>query len=212
MEDPDRRWRDFYNRTAWVYDRALSVMGWARGFSDRQSRLHLIGRLHLQPGYRVLEVSVGTGSNLLLMAGQVGPKGQLVGLDISPGMLEQSRRKLVRQGLTPLLVEGDAVHLPFASESFDAVLHFGSFNTFSNRQLAASEMLRVAKPGARIVISAEGLRPDRRSTWMGRLMVRVNPLYQFHPPIEFLPPEVQDLNLIWYRGALCYLVDFSKPA
>ena len=212
MEAPDRRWRKFYNRTAWAYDHALSVMGWARGFSDRQARLHLVERLDLKVGHSVLEVSVGTGSNLVLMAARVGPSGRLVGLDISPGMLEQSRRKLVRQGLAPLLVEGDAVNLPFAAESFDAVLHFGSFNTFSNRHQAAKEMLRVARPGARIVISAEGLRPDRRDTWMGRLMVRLNPLYEFHPPIEFIPPEVEDLNLVWYRGALCYLVDFNKPA
>jgi len=210
MHESDRRWRDFYNRWARMYDWGLRVSSLLMGFSDTRERRKLVSRLELKPGQRVVEVSVGTGSNLSLVAEGVGPGGRLVGLDISIGMLRQCQKKLRRRSLRADLIEGEAAHLPFADHVFDGVLHFGGINEFGDKKKAIEEMMGAARPGARIVISDEGLRPDKRHSLRNRLLLRLNPLYAHEPPMELIPPQAQDLHLTWFRGDGCYLIDFVK--
>jgi len=159
MTEDNRSRREFYDGWAPKYDWGMGLGALLRGFSDNGERQKLVGRLGLQPGHRVLEVSVGTGSNLPLMAEGVDPEGWLVGLDISTGMLRQCEKKVRRRGLRAGLIEGEAARLPFANDSFDAVLHFGGINEFDDIQQAIIEMMRVARPGSKIVISDEGLNP-----------------------------------------------------
>lgn len=210
MHESDRRWRDFYDRWARMYDWGMRVSSLLRGFSDTGERRKLVSRLQLEPGQRVLEVSVGTGSNLPLVAEGVGLSGRLVGLDISIGMLRQCQKKLRRRRLRVELVEGEAAHLPFADGLFDGVLHFGGINEFGDKKTAIDEMMRVAKPGARIVISDEGLPLDRRVSLRHRLLLRLNPLYAHQPPMQLIPPQAKDVHLTWFRGDGCYLIDFAK--
>ncbi len=211
MHESDRRYRDLYNRIARFYDWFQRIGALLRGFSDTGERRKMVARLDLKPGYRVLEVSVGTGSNLPLTAEGVGPGGKLVGLDISAGMLKQCRRKLGRQRLRSDLIEGEAAHLPFADQAFDAVLHFGGINEFGDKKQAINEMMRVARTGARIVISDEGLAPGTRQTLRRRLLMRLIPLYAHEPPTDLIPPEAHNLHLTWFRGDACYLLDFVNP-
>jgi ubiquinone/menaquinone biosynthesis C-methylase UbiE len=93
MHERDRRYRDLYNRIAPFYDWMQRFWGVLRGFSDTGERRKMANLLGMKPGQRVLEVSVGTGSNLPLVAEDVGPEGTMVGLDISLGMLRQCRRR-----------------------------------------------------------------------------------------------------------------------
>ncbi len=124
----DIRWRHFYDRWAPTYDWVTGFWALVMGYSDTKERRKMVHCLNLKPGHRVLEVSVGTGSNLPLMAQRTGPSGWLVGLDISSGMLRECRKKLRRLRLRADLVEGEAARLPFADNAFDAVLHFGGIN------------------------------------------------------------------------------------
>jgi ubiquinone/menaquinone biosynthesis C-methylase UbiE len=120
-------------------------------------------------------------------------------------------KKVRRQILTADLIEGEAAHLPFADGAFDGVLHFGGINEFGDKKKAIEEMMRVAKRGAKIVISDEGLRPDKRGSLRNRLLLRLNRLYAHEPPMELMPPQAEDVHLTWYRGDGCYLIDFVKP-
>ena len=171
----------------------------------------MVSRLELEPGQRVLEVSVGTGSNLPLMAECVGSDGTLVGLDISVGMLRQCEKKAQRRRLSTDLIEGEAAHLPFADDAFDAALQFGGINEFGDKQRAIEEMMRVAKPGAKIVIGDEGLNPDKPTSLRNRLLSRLSPLYEHKPPTDLLPPEAKDVHMVWFRAGRCYLIDFVNP-
>ena len=210
MHVQDRRWRDFYDGWAPRYDWGIALGAFLRGFSDAAERRKMIARLQLWPGQRVLEVSVGTGSNLSLMAEATGPTGRLIGLDISPGMLRQCVKKSRRAGARVDLVEGEGSRLPFADGAFDAVLHFGGINQFDEKQRAIEEMVRVAKAGARIVIADEGLNPNKRLSLRTRLVARLVPLYAYEPPVDLLPPQVIDVNVTWFRADACYLIDFQK--
>lgn len=210
MLEKDRRWRKFYDGWAPRYDWSMRLFALLRGFRDSTERRRLISRLELRPGSRVLEVSIGTGANVPYLSEDIGPGGRLVGLDISMGMLEQCRKRVCSIGASVDLVEGEAAYLPFPENSFDAVLHFGAINEFGDKKQAIDEMIRVAKPGARIVISDEGLPPDQRRSLRAKLLVRIYPLFNHQPPLELIPPEACDFHLSWYRGNSCYILDFVK--
>lgn len=203
-------WRDHYNRTAGMYDWKESLWSLLLGYSDHRERQKLVRLLQLKPGQRLLEVSVGTGTNLELAADGVSGL-KMVGLDISIGMLLQCWKKLTRHGLRADLVEGEAARLPFEDDVFDAVLHFGGISQFGDKKAAIDEMVRVARPGARIVVGDVGLGGENRESLRGKLLLRVNSRYASQPPLESIPPAANDLHVNWFRGDTCYLIDFVKP-
>jgi ubiquinone/menaquinone biosynthesis C-methylase UbiE len=207
----DAAWRAFYHLSAPGYDLWIPIWSRVWGFKDAEERRKMVSHLKLKPGFRVLEVSIGTGRNVPFLREKIGPSGEIVGLDVAPGMLSRCRHRLARLGIEPRLVEGDGMRLPFPANTFDAVLHFGAINEFSDKKGAIDEMIRVAKPGARVVIGDESLHPERRQSVRGKLLLRVNPWYRHTPPLEALPPNVQDVGLSWFRGDACYLLAFRKP-
>jgi ubiquinone/menaquinone biosynthesis C-methylase UbiE len=161
----------------------------------------------------VLEVSVGTGRNLPLLADAVGAAGRIVGLDISRGMLDVCRRKLRARRIRGVdLLEGDAGHLPFADESFDAVFHHGGIAEFGDRAGAIAEMYRAVRPGGRVVVCDVGVPADGRMSLVNRFLMRFQPEYNQPPPIEAVPATAQDIDLRWYFKGAWYMLSFSKPA
>lgn len=212
MVEAERRWREFYDRWAGAYDWGVTIFSLLMGFQDSHERQELVSRLELKRGASVLEVSVGTGSNLPLIAEGTGPSGQLVGLDFSFAMLARCERKVKRKKLRAHLIEGEAAFLPLADNLFDAVLNFGGINALGDQRKALEEMIRVAKPGARIVISDQGLSPDTRNSFRSNLLLRFNPLYASHPPqIRLIAPRAKDIRVTWFRADSAYILDFVKP-
>ena len=211
MYEKERRSRRYYNLAALWYDWGNRFTALLRGESATNERREAIRRLNLKPGYRALEVSVGTGTNLPLIAEQVGPDGRMVGLDISPAMLARCRRKLRRQGLSADLIEGEASHLPFAEGAFDAVLHHGGIAEFGDRRAGIEEMARVAKHGAKVVICDLGVPTDRKLSLVNRLLLKTQPPYAKPPPIDLVPPAARDVRLDWFHGGAWYLVEFVTP-
>ncbi len=121
-----------------------------------KGRRQLALRAALQPGDRCLYTSIGTGLDLPFWAEQVSLKTiELVGLDLSIEMLRRCQAKLHPYLETSLLVQANAERLPFAGSSFDVVFHCGGINLFDRPALAVEEMLRVARPGARVLIADE---------------------------------------------------------
>jgi len=117
-----RRVAATYNLASAGYDQEA-----ARFFPLCANRLvELIG---LQPGQHLLDVATGTGAAAIAEALRVGPAGHVVGVDIATDMLAQACRKIEAAQLTNIeFQEGDAEHLSFAEQSFDAVTcAFGIF-------------------------------------------------------------------------------------
>jgi ubiquinone/menaquinone biosynthesis C-methylase UbiE len=120
-----------------------------------KSRRRFASELALKPGDRCLYTSIGTGLDLPFLAERVALDAiELVGLDLSGEMLCRCQRKLQRWP-GPMLVQANAEKLPFADGLFDTVFHLGGINLFDHPAEAVREMVRVAKPGALILIADE---------------------------------------------------------
>lgn len=212
MYDDEVRSRGYYERRARLYDWGNRVAALLRGTSGRRERLKAIARLRLKPQDRVLEVSVGTGTNVALMQRVAREAGCFVGLDMSRAMLSRCRAK-ARFATPPVaLAEGEAAHLPFRDGAFDAVLHHGGFAEFGDKRGALIEMTRVARRGARIVVCDVGVPTDRRLPLMSRLLLLTQPVYKQPPPVDLLPSNARDVQLTWIHGGAWYLIDFSNGA
>lgn len=211
LPEIDTKFRKQYEHVASSYDRTLRVMLLLFGVWEPWSRKrNFVAPLDLTPGDRVLEVSAGTGSNLPIIAKQIGEEGQLFALDLSPGMLTVARNKVEKKGIKVDFALGNAAYLPYRESVFDAVLHFGGINTFGEKKKAVTEMLRVAKSGAKIVIGDEGLAPGKENTRLGRWLLKQNKLYAHKPPKELVPDNVKDFRIRWiWRGAF-YVMEFRK--
>ena len=99
-----------------------------------------------QPGERILDIACGTGTS---SAALTRTGATVVGVDFSPGMLGEARRK----HSSVEFVEGDAMKLPFVSDEFDAVTISFGLRNITDPKAALDEMYRVLKPGGRLVIT-----------------------------------------------------------
>jgi ubiquinone/menaquinone biosynthesis C-methylase UbiE len=105
----------------------------------------------LYAGWRVLDVATGSG-NAAIAAARLGCTA--VGVDYVPTLLERGRQRAAVEGLDVELLDGDAEALPFADASFDAVTSvFGSMFAPDHAK-AASELLRVCRPGGTIALAS----------------------------------------------------------
>jgi len=120
----------------------------------RDVRMPLLAMLSLRRSERVLEVGPGSGRALLGLAHGVGPDGRVKGLDLSAAMLRLSRDRLRRRRppCPPGLVQGDALHVPFADRTFDAVYMSGVLELFDSLNIPAvlREVKRVLPPAGRL--------------------------------------------------------------
>jgi arsenite methyltransferase len=130
----------------------------ARLPTDVTARFAGIGNPHaiapLPPGATVLDVGCGAGTDLLLAALQVGPKGAAIGIEMTEAM-----RAIASQGARICALvnvdvrDGDAVALPVDDRSVDVVISNGVLNLVPEKERAIAEMGRVLKPGGRLQIA-----------------------------------------------------------
>ena len=162
--------------------------------------------LEAKPGDSVLETSVGTGLNFKYL-----PRGvKLSGLDLSPEMLVNCQANLRRWQMDADLYLGNAESLPFADSSFDVVFHVGGINFFNDRAKAIREMIRVAKPGSLLLIADETEKHVKQvyEKGLGSYRNRKEPV---SPPIDLVPPEMQETHLEIGRTGEWYMLTFRKP-
>jgi arsenite methyltransferase len=107
----------------------------------------------LQPGEHVVDVGCGAGLDSLIAARMVGPRGQVIGVDMTPQMLEKARGSAAELGLTNVeFREGLAEELPAPDGWADVVISNGVLNLTPDKAATLREMARVLKPKGRLQI------------------------------------------------------------
>jgi len=110
--------------------------------------------LDLQPGETVLDLGSGPGLDCLLAAEQVGAKGRVIGVDMTPAMLERARKNAAAGGYANVeFREGRLESLPLGDASVDAVTSNCVINLVPDKAAVFRQVARVLKPGGRLVIS-----------------------------------------------------------
>jgi arsenite methyltransferase len=107
----------------------------------------------LRPGERVVDVGCGAGIDSLIAARKAGPDGQVIGVDMTPSMLEKARQGAKEAGLRNVeFREGYAEELPGEVGWADVVISNGVLNLMPDKAAALEEMSRVLKPNGRLQI------------------------------------------------------------
>jgi len=140
--------------------------------SEERAMLDQIAQLaQISPTDRVLDVACGTGVVSFVLAPQAR---EVVGIDISPGMLAKARAIRHRRGIRNVhFVLGEARHLPFRDEQFDAVICRLAIHHFPQPELEIREMARVLKAGGRLVISDTISSEDEREAQLHNALERL---------------------------------------
>ncbi len=108
---------------------------------------HLLDRVRIEPGTKVLDLAAGTG-NAAIPAARRG--AEVTALDLTPELLDRGRAWADAAGVAVDWVEGDAEDLPFADDAFDCVVSIFGIQFAPRHEVAAREALRVARPGGTI--------------------------------------------------------------
>jgi phosphatidylethanolamine/phosphatidyl-N-methylethanolamine N-methyltransferase len=152
-----------YSDLSYLYD---SIFG--RAFVDHEQQV--IDSLSFRPGQQVLEVGVGTGISL----GAYPPYVRIIGIDPSDDMLAHAIAKIQSNGVGHIdLRKGDAQKLEFPDNSFDWVTSFHVMTVVPEPRRMMDEMVRVCKPGGRIVLVSHFASANSLLYFMGTI---INPI------------------------------------
>jgi demethylmenaquinone methyltransferase/2-methoxy-6-polyprenyl-1,4-benzoquinol methylase len=175
----------------------------------RNWKKEAVSRLHLQTGDAVLDVCTGTGDLLALLMKSVGTTGRVTGLDFSEAMLRVAHQRyaaaLQQNAPTLNLIQGDAMALPFADNTFHAgIVSFGLRNV-TTIETAVAELVRVVKPSGiilnldtcpQVVLPGFDLYFSHIMPFFGKLLAGNQSAYQYLQASSknFLTPEsLQDI-------------------
>ncbi|PSP76872.1 alkanonic acid methyltransferase [Halobacteriales archaeon QS_3_64_16] len=200
----------FYGRWARLYDRIARFPGvgaWRAAAADA---------LALEPGDTVLEMGCGTGANLPYLRERVGPEGQVIGIDLTAGMLDVARERVERRGWKNVsLIRADASRPPIAASAvdhaigegtngkgIDAVLASFLSGMFADPAPVIEEWCSLLGPGGRICLLDATRSADRRAlpldmTFRAFVVASTPPTWQLRyddPPWRALEARVESAH------------------
>ncbi|XYH98667.1 class I SAM-dependent methyltransferase [Sorangium sp. So ce1128] len=209
LTDANQRFTKFYDLFAPVYDAMISGYLWVRRLGNDESfRREYLKDLGVKDHDRILEISIGTGRNSRYL-----PKTcEFFGVDISWGMIKRCKAAMQNQGLRHRLFLANGEYLPFEDDVFDAVFHVGGIKFFNDKARAIREMIRVAKPGAKIMIvdPTEMTMRDVEGTPIAKSFFKgIKDLTT--APVDLVPKEMRDIELRDILQGRFYCLQFRKP-
>jgi demethylmenaquinone methyltransferase/2-methoxy-6-polyprenyl-1,4-benzoquinol methylase len=139
------------------YDRLSRWYDLFSASSERSVRRRSLEMLAAQSGERILEIGCGTGESLPSLAFCAGPVEQVIGIDLSYGMLSVTKSKLKRLTHSNItLMQGDLFQLPFVDGTFDAVFMSFTLELFASAEIPVvlCECKRILRSTGRIGIAS----------------------------------------------------------
>lgn len=207
LSGSNKKYQELYDRIAFFYDPAEALYRWL--FRKEDLRTEYLRELEVAASGRVLEVSVGTGANIPHLRSD----SDVFGLDISWGMLKRCQKRLAKWKGSAELFQGEAERLPFRGGIFEVVFHVGGINFFNDRARAIAEMIRVSKPGTKIVIVDETEKvvkdiyektPLTRKYFLKRQTAVVS-------PVDLVPRDMREITSKEIGDGRLYCLSFRKP-
>ena len=149
-EEKGKQVERMFDSIAHSYDRLNHLLSWG---IDRSWRKSTIQALMPYAHDSILDIATGTGDFALLEAQLLRPK-QIVGADLSEGMMQIGRQKVAAAGLQDIITfrQEDCMQLSFEDNSFDAVTVAYGVRNYSDLDRGLREMRRVLKPGGHVAI------------------------------------------------------------
>jgi phosphatidylethanolamine/phosphatidyl-N-methylethanolamine N-methyltransferase len=196
-----------YRRWAPVYDKTF-------GFVAAEGRKHSVEIINRKSG-RVLEVGVGTGLSLPSYA----PHLEIVGIDLSPEMLDKARERVAEEGLDNVkgLYEMDAGDLEFEDESFDIVVAMYVMTVVPDPAKVMRELARVCRPGGDVIVVNHFSQDEGVRGWIERRMAPFADMLGWRPVFDIgQVMKCEDLRLVESRAlrplGIFTMMRFSKRA
>jgi ubiquinone/menaquinone biosynthesis C-methylase UbiE len=156
-----------------------------------------IERIGLGPGQRVLEIGPGPGRLLIPAAKRVLPEGEVVGVDIQPGMIKRLKQRAKGAGVANLTaVLGDATTAVVPEASFDVVFLATTLGEIPDRPAVLRQCFRALRPGG--VLSITEMLPD--------------PHYQSQRTVRKLAEQAGFVLTSIHGGRWLFTANFVKPA
>jgi phosphatidylethanolamine/phosphatidyl-N-methylethanolamine N-methyltransferase len=180
-----------YKRWAPVYDHTFGVVA-------AEGRKHAVEMINKTSG-RVLEVGVGTGLSLPSYKRDL----EIVGIDLSPDMLDKARGRVAEEHLENVtgLYEMDAGQLEFADNSFDTVVAMFVMTVVPDPEKVMRELSRVCRPGGDVLIVNHFSTEDGVRGWVERRMAPFGDKLGWRPIFDVDRVMVcDDLKLVEKRG------------
>jgi len=204
----NRLYQKRYDWLVYIYDFMMLTLSSLIGGKEAFRSIAEI--IEVNSGERVLETSVGTGIEIKNLVDH-GKNADYYGMDISYGMLKKCRLNALKWNIDIKLVQGNAETVPFKDELFDVVFHIGGINFFNEKEKAVKEMIRVAKPGARIYICDETVKQiEVQPKFISTFYQKPDPEI-YEPPLKYIPGNMLNVinHMLWDEKM--YLVSFQKP-
>ncbi len=151
LQDKVHRVADVFHSVAAKYDLMNDLMSMGIHRLWKRQTIEMSG---VRSGHKVLDLAGGTGDLAMKFSRIVGATGQVILSDINASMLAVGRNKLVDHGVVGNVdyVQADAEHLPFPKDTFDCITMAFGLRNVTNKQTALSSMMRVLKPGGRLLV------------------------------------------------------------
>lgn len=196
-----------YDRIAWFYHRIGRIFYWIKFGSERKFREQFLKFLTIKDNDLVLETSVGTADNFRFL----NKGANYYGVDISFKMLKKAKKHVKSWGIKATLVHCEAEKLPFHDNSFDVVYHCGGINFYNDKQAAVNEMIRVAKPGTRLMIVDETEKTVKEIYHKGYKKEYYN-IEKAVIHTAYIPKDMLNINVDIVCKGYMYVITFDKPS
>jgi hypothetical protein len=180
--------------------------------NEYQFRKEIFSKFNISESSKVLITSVGNGDDILSLLELFPNKSlEIYAQDLSPTMCEFTNTRLQNEGIKiKELNISNLSRLPYTSNFFDLVFHFGGINWIQDKKSAICEMVRVAKDFGQIGIIDESVGSWLRNHEFGKMMINNNSLWSADLPLSDLPINVNQVSLEFVLENCFYFLKFIK--
>jgi demethylmenaquinone methyltransferase/2-methoxy-6-polyprenyl-1,4-benzoquinol methylase len=202
--------REMYQSGAKNYD-LTTVLFRLIGLRMKAYRLHAIKKLSLQRGDNVIELGCGTGLNFPILMKQIGPEGRLIGVDLTPGMLDIARERVKQAGWKNVeLIQSDIVAYDFP-EKVNGVIATGLFGYIPEYDRVIKTISESIVSGGHLVI-LDGKQPKNLPSWLFKIVLKLGGPFGYTPeyfnvrPWESVGRYFKETSIDTMYGGMIYIL------